>query len=474
MTVCKSIYLYYYKEIQEPDTWDYKFSHLFGMIFNQITGFELKIYSNLDVSRANVLKINFLDISTMDAFVIIQNTIGQLSENSERLKEINEKLNGFPVEKVFQVIKKTDDFLLESNLIFNFQQYKFYELNLRNMQVLEYNPDIPGDSEKGFWEKLSDLVYDVKFINSDLAKSNSRDRTIFLAEVSDDQIKNREKIKRELLLLGYRVLPICPLPRKVEDFENTVISLLYESILSVNILGELYGETPQMTDYSYTEIQNRIFEKEYIAQKNLPIEPKIHRIIWNQPVMEISDEKQAQYLKRIEKEILSTHNTELVQSSITDLIEIIEKKIKKIKSEGFEFIEEEHKSCLCIIYDQLPDENRTVIQNKLDNEKLLYQFYDIKNTQIGSINELLLDFKFKHNFLIINTLKSYSWVCSILALIIRSKGIADAQPLLSIILLTIDTEKNYDYLSPIEVQKMPYQAYNFEVQLERILSKLKI
>jgi hypothetical protein len=474
MTNCKSIYLYYHKEISEPDTWDFKFSYFLGMIFNQITGIEVKILSNLDVSGAKLLKVNYLDIDRVDALIIIQNTIDQFSGSIDNLISISENFKGFPAEKIYQVIKKGSLSLSENSFISNFQQYRFFELNHRTIQILEYDPDVLGDSEVGFWEKLSDLAYDIKLVNSNHSERNNRDNTIYLAEVSDDQIKNREKIKRELLLLGYRIIPISPLPKKLEDFENTVAAHLSESILSINILGELYGESPKMVDYSYVEIQNRIFEKEFVAQKKSPIEPKMHRILWTQPVFDTSDDKQLQYIKRLQKEILSVQNTEQVQSSISDLIEIIEKKIRQIKTEGFEFIEEEHKSNINIIYDLLEEENLKIIRTKLDNEKLTHQFYDINNMQVGTTNELLQEFKYKHNFLIINALKSHSWITSLIALIIRSKGLAGAQPLLSIIVLSTDIEKDFKYLAPIEVQLMQLSLYKFEDQFNTILSILKI
>jgi len=276
------------------------------------------------------------------------------------------------------------------------------------------------------------------------------------------------------LLSGYRIIPISQLPKKLEDFEKTVEAHLSESILSINILGELYGETPKMADYSYVEIQNRIFEKEFDTQKKSSIEPKIHRILWTPPVFDTSDDKQLQYIRRIQKETLSAQNTEQVQSSISDLIEIVEKKIQQIKTEGFEFIEEEHKSNINIIYDQLEKESLEMIRTKLENEKLAHQFYDINNMQIGSTSELLQEFKYKHNFLIINALKSHSWISSLIALIIRSKGLAGAQPLLSIIVLSTDTEKDFNYLAPIEVQFKQFTPSKIEDQFNTILSILKI
>ena len=96
-------------------------------------------------------------------------------------------------------------------------------------------------------------------------------------------------------------------------------------------MGELYGDTPAGSDYSYQELQNRYFHDVWQNQQqtNQHIQV-IKRIIWLPPQLEPFEEKQTQYLKRINREVNNSENTELVQSTLTDLKILIEQKIKSL------------------------------------------------------------------------------------------------------------------------------------------------
>jgi len=471
MANLSNIYLFYFKEFTEPDTWDFKFSYFFSLLLSQVLGPDVKIYSNLDVSGTRILKTSEIDTANFDAFVIIQNSIDQLRGTIDSISELKGTLDNFPNEKIFQVIKKGKVNQIDGGIYTNYAQYKFFELNHRSFQITEFDPDIHGDSEVGFWEKLSDLVYDIKTLTGRNIENQKRENTIYLAEVSDDQSRNRERVKRELLLLGYRVLPLSPLPRKLDEFENAVTALLYESIISINILGEMYGDAPQMSDYSYVEIQNKTFEKEFLTQKKLPVEPKIARVLWTQPVMEYFDEKQVQYMKRLQYNTFQQQNTDFVQSTVSELIEIIQKKVKQIRLEGFEFINEANELNFYIIIDNLEKELEDVLKSKFDKERISYQIHG--KEEIKDLSQLLLKFKHQHNFLIINTSKPASWTSSLLSLISRSKGLPGAMPLSSLILLGNDVERDYSYLAPIDIELIPFRPYKFDEHIDSIISKIK-
>jgi hypothetical protein len=473
MTESFNIYLYFIKEIPETDTWEDKFSYFLNLILSQITGWNIKMYSNLDVSGTKILKSKDINTYKFNAVILIQ-TFSDQSTKIESLLENDPVLTAVPSSKIFHVIKKRSVNQSKKFIFSKFQHYKFFEFNHRNYKLIDYNPDIPGDSENGFWEKLSDLSYDIKISNTLSPENSKKENSIYLAEVTDDQEKNRERIKRELILQGFQVIPSYSLSREIDEFEKKVTEELNQCILSVNILGEYYGETPQLSDYSYIELQNRIFEKVLADQKKKTPETQIQRIIWMQPNIEFTDDKQSQYIKRLQKDTKASVNTEIVQSSVSDLIEIICKKNDILKSEPIELIHEEQKPQCFVFYDSIEDEHIEILKKLLNKTKLSHILYKIPGSSWTDLNSFLNNVKPIENFLIINSLKPYSWVNSLISLIIRAKGQNDATPLASLTLYTFDTERDFSQFSSVKLDITSYRPYNFEEQITSIISKLKV
>src|SRR5208337_2929966 len=251
-----------------------------------------------------------------------------------------------------------------------------FEINPRTLEIHDFNQNLQSEDDNQFLLKLTDLAYDIlESITSAHINSSEplRNNTIYLAEVSADQVKNRDKLKRSLLLTGYRILPNHSLITS-DNYEKDVKDAIELCVLSIHMLGELYGESYRSSDYSYQELQNRYFQDVWQDQKDSNrYHSFIKRIIWMPPQLEPFDEKQIQYIKRINREINTSENTELVQSTLSDLKILIDQNIKKL-TEPQESKQSIDTKDLLIIADDHELSNSYIVKETFARTQVNYQF----------------------------------------------------------------------------------------------------
>jgi hypothetical protein len=467
------IYLYFVSKTKEPDTWDNQFSNFLYRMLLQVTGTKISFYSNFSITECEQVSVDKVNCNDYDAVVVILHEKEYIEWSDDAIAFVFRRAMETQIAKFFLVKKFAMQEHIRSEILGRLSQYPFYEFNHHTLQYLEYKADKRGESEDGFWTKLSDLSFDVKYIANRTQTGEERLTTdIYLAEVSKDQVKNRDRIKRELILAGYNVLPHYPLPRNKDDFEHAVIELLSKSFLTVHILGELYGDSPEDVDYSYSEIQNRVFEAYYKQHKTDNPENNIRRIIWLPPVIEFYEDKQSQYIKRLRKEQLSKTNSEMVQCSIAELRTIIDKAYfgatSAAKNAG---IAETGASRFLVIADS--DVYNNAISELLTSQNLTFDIFGGNNTTVDELTETLK--RYKH-FVVINNNNHASWVNSMVSYIIRSKGYPNAAQDTKVgIFSTLKTisNNNFDAL-PASIHQYHINQTNIMDQLKLHISKLEL
>ncbi len=464
------IYLYFVSKTKEPDTWDNQFSNFLYRMLVQVTGMKISFHSNFSITECEQVNIDKVNCSDYDAVLLILQEKEYFEWNDDMIAFVFRRAIDAQISKFFLIRKYSAQEQIASELLSRLSHYLFYEFNHRNLQYLEYSPEKRGEREDGFWSKISDIAYDIKYIaNRTLVATERLTTDIYLAEVSKDQVKNRDRLKRELILAGYNVLPHYPLPRNKNDFEQTVSALLSKSFLSVNILGELYGDTPADVDYSYCEIQNRVFDNYYKLNKSDNPDSDVKRIIWLPPLVEFYEEKQVQYIKRLRKEQFAKTNTEMVQCSISDLRKIIDKMyFEATSSTEKPLLIADDTSRFLVIADS---ETFYPVLNDLSGKQNV-SFDIFKGDQTDVATTISVFKRYKH-FIVISSSSPWSWGHSLIGYIIRSKGYSDSVQDTSIGIFT--THKGWDNdhfkLFPATVTHYPVNQTNLEEQLKGHLAK---
>jgi hypothetical protein len=472
--------IFHFANVAEEKKWETNFCNFLKLIIKQITGIIPTFISNLDIpgNTYNSHEEYEKNLNPAALIIVFNHNYNIISDNELiKIQKLTEKLEKNKQSNVYIVQRINNNGKDLPKELQNYPVYNFFELNPRTLELIDFKQDIHDDDENRYILKLTDLAYDIKTSISSNGNENSailRNNSVYLAEVSIDQIKNYESLKRSLMLTGYRILPKNPLIAS-ENYEKVVKENIKNCVLSVNILGELYGDTDQNSDYSFQELQNRYFHDVWMdQQKNKSAEPVIRRIIWIPPQMEPSDDKQVQYLKRINREINNSENTELIQSTISDLKIIIDGKMKLLSQPNIisgNFSTDE----LLLILDYDDTECLTKISETLSQLNIKYQFLnDFTNTHLYNQLELMNYINKFSTYLVFNTKSDMGWISGTINLLARSKGYDGSVIEGHIGLFSLNPRIGFNNKTALTIEPYVYDNQNLAGKLELFISKIKI
>jgi hypothetical protein len=137
---------------------------------------------------------------------------------------------------------------------------------------------------------------------------------------SDLQVEY-DAVRRELLEQGYRVLPDKPLPMVREELEHAVQACLAESELVVQLVGRNYGFVPENARQSVGELQA---EWAAACQRN----GGRGRFVWLPSGLEVVDDRQASFIRRLREQDAAEPGTELVEGSLSVFKELLGRAIR--------------------------------------------------------------------------------------------------------------------------------------------------
>ena len=471
------IYLYISGDSKEATNWDANFGYFLNTVLGQILENPPRMIANSNIPGTTyVSETKNVDLKKIQAFILVLDGNTNNLSDFELVKGFINQLSADQLSTVFLVRRPQSRITEIPEFLKKFPIYNFYEVAINTQIVFGFNPNEKGVSENSFWERLTDLAYDLKqllFGKTKIEISDSRSNTIFLAEVSADQYKNRDRLRRELLLSGYHVLPEAPLPTGLREFEDEVRNMLEKSVISIHIMGELYGNTPENTDYSYQEIQNRLYLD--VSKKLMgfdDVKPKINRIVWIQPIFDPYDEKQVQYIKRLRRDISISKDSELIQSTIHDLKTIVDQKFALFKAPLDDLLVTENEGIL-IIADDYRDIAYGAIKEELQHTALNMTLLKTVANSYGDFGIIVNEMKKFRNVLILNTKGDRDWLQSILNLLARSKGYIGALTSSRIGLFSPSQIKNVPQFHTLTIESYVYNSKNINTILQSFITKIK-
>jgi len=156
-----------------------------------------------------------------------------------------------------------------------------------------------------FWQKVDDLAQDVSDFLSGAEARGGGKKVVYLAESTEDIRPARDKIRRELVQRGYRVVPDTMLPWSVDELLPRIRSELDKAALSVHPVGARYGLIPEGADRSIVELQ-----VEAASAGNA----QTSHLIWIAPeASQPAEPKQEEFLQRLRQVYAEGRGTELLE-----------------------------------------------------------------------------------------------------------------------------------------------------------------
>jgi hypothetical protein len=412
-----NIYISFTSENSAKDPWVSEFLNYLKGSLTKITKLLLTLRTNLDDGDDPEMQLQ-------NARVIVLVFNGFVSDDFARTLRFIENnfqnLNDKEVD-VFLVVKSGKFNSVIPVTLRNLITYNFYEYNVRTGEIIDFSPIFGGEKENKFWAKLTDLTYDIIYnLEGPVKKHNEKELSIYLAEVSKDQIPNREILRRELLLLGYKVLPSKSLPASYKDYQEVVLEQMKECDASIHILGEIYGDAPSGSDYSYQEIQNRVVSDSFKKPEN-PLKKGFYRFVWLPPSLEPYDEKQIQYLKRLKRELSDSKFSELIQSGIEEFKELFNSKAYVFLNPHAEKEEIPLSEIILLITDSINQPLSSEVEKLIRNSSRRYEVLDLNQTgEMLPINLFKQKVGLASSAIIVNNNSDALWLQGILGLTIKN------------------------------------------------------
>jgi len=240
-----------------------------------------------------------------------------------------------------------------------------------------------------FLVKIFDLV--IALIQPSVLKS-ADNKNIYLALCGYDVANVRDEVRRELMLQGHKVLPEIAYPSDTENIRQAIFQDLKQCDFSVQLFGQLYDYGTYDPELSIEEIQHDIIVEYYqILAEEVEGEPGFNRIIWVAENQSKKDEKQLNFLNRLNTNLHALRKVEFVRSNTEELKDIIIGKLQSDtnKTVGFDKSTEidEEKSIYLIgrsNYDGIHKELKTIL--KPSDTQLLVTDMNLDNESFNGMH----------------------------------------------------------------------------------------
>lgn len=112
------------------------------------------------------------------------------------------------------------------------------------------------DEDNPYWQNLNELAHLIaRQLDSDAPPQEPRAK-VWLAESTEDLVKEREIVAATLVQQGFLVVPAAPLPRDGrESYLRSLEGCLEQAVLGVQLLGPKEGYGPAWGDRSFVALQ---------------------------------------------------------------------------------------------------------------------------------------------------------------------------------------------------------------------------
>jgi len=239
------------------------------------------------------------------------------------------------------------------------KQFRFFEKDADTGQTAIFNTHATSDIKSLYWMKLLDIAKEAFDLLHPNAKSLDKGKTIYLAETSNDQLKNRDAIKRELQRHGYKVVPSTVLPKETIQLKEVVVQELDNCSLSIHIIGSEDATLNSSAAASKVEIQNEL-ASQYVDKiyANGGNSFDFSRFLWISPDLHFQNEQQQDKVEELKRDIEALKGAEIVQTPM----EIFKSIVLYRMSDNYRYEVEEkddidYSNSVYVIFDQFEKES---------------------------------------------------------------------------------------------------------------------
>lgn len=326
-------------EQEGKKSWKANFQYFLSMLLSQVLGYKPNLvrldpndgHAEQHVNEAVIFIAILSESFRTDDFLI--NMCNQFADSVQAKNRLNVggkssffKIHALPM-KNLKALSFAD----------TISSYDFYDVDKLTAKPRTFDQRIGSATQHYYWLKLSDVCYNISYILRCLAgeieEETSARRTVYIADVAGDMITMRDRISRELMQRGYRVLPNKARAHRAADIRAAMQQDLQESVLAVHLIGELYGATVLDGETSIVSLHDQIAHQHTLSvieqRKQDPQLPPFRRLIWLNPEIEHLDELQRIFIENLKTEASTIEEAEVVEVSFAEFMFIVRDTLAK-------------------------------------------------------------------------------------------------------------------------------------------------
>jgi serine/threonine protein kinase len=206
--------------------------------------------------------------------------------------------------------------------------FNFFEMDAATGRVREFDESFGPLAKQRFFERIYDLAQEICLVlkacrsgQQTAGEAHSKSRTIFLAETTADLRADRDSLRRELIEMGYRVLPEGPLALDRDQLKASVQKYLEQCQIAVHFVGSRYGLIPEGAEESMVELQNRWAAAHARSQD-------LRRLIWIAPSHASREDRQDRFIRSLRVDPEFQFGGEVIEGPLSTLKQLALKRLK--------------------------------------------------------------------------------------------------------------------------------------------------
>lgn len=299
--------------------WVTDFARFLEIMLTQVLGRKPTIVLKSENSALTAAELN----STGVLISVISPHFINSGQCLDAIEEFYKGISTSKTNRLFKVLKSHVSYEEQPAKLKDSLPYDLFDLDYDSGNSVVFDDYFGPAAENVYWMKMVDLAYDVheslvmveEAASKDGIKPLYKRETIFLAETGQDLNVQRNVIRRELQRHGYKVLPDHMLPRDLATAEKVIQEELKESVMSVHLIGNSYGEIPEGGDRSIVDLENKLAAQKV---KDNPSDRKLQRLIWINPHQENSSDQQKNFIENIQRDLSALEASEIFQIPLED------------------------------------------------------------------------------------------------------------------------------------------------------------
>lgn len=199
--------------------------------------------------------------------------------------------------------------------IHKYKIYKFWD-EIKETGEFRFFRRTAAENNALYWEKITDIAVDIVDKTNKSAKETKKDK-IYLAQTDNSQSSDRDNLKRDLVELGFEVIPERLLSLDYNECSDQIKQSLKDCRIIIHPIPLVYSKYFSDKQISLVEHQCNL-SKQHLLEKN-----KVDkRIIWIPSDLDITDEENQIFVEKIQRDQEETQNSIILKVTLEELKKI--------------------------------------------------------------------------------------------------------------------------------------------------------